>query len=71
MNNAESLGTPQLVLTVAMTLLVQSLTAMAMAVPSVLAPVAAADVGVAPTRVGIWAGTAFLSAMYTMLASRS
>jgi MFS family permease len=51
-----------------MTLLVQSLTAMAMAVPSVLAPVAAADVGVAPTRVGIWAGTAFLSAMFAGLA---
>ncbi len=51
-----------------MTLLVQALTAMAIAVPSVLAPVAAADLGVAPTRVGIWAGIAFLSAMFAGLA---
>ena len=51
-----------------MTLLVQSLTAMALAVPSVLAPVAAADFGVAPTRVGLWAGIAFLTAMFAGLA---
>jgi MFS family permease len=67
-NNAAGLSTPQLVLTVAMTLLVQSLTAMALAVPSVLAPVAAGDLGVAPTRVGVWAGTAFLTAMFAGLA---
>jgi MFS family permease len=57
-----------LVLTVAMTLLVQALTAMALAVPSVLAPVAAADFGVAPARVGLWAGMAFLTAMFGGLA---
>jgi MFS family permease len=51
-----------------MTLLVQALTAMALAVPSVLAPVAAADLGVAPTRVGLWAGMAFLTAMFAGLA---
>jgi MFS family permease len=58
----------QLALTVAMTLVVQALTAMALAVPSVLAPVAAADFGVEPTRVGLWAGTAFLAAMFGGLA---
>ena len=51
-----------------MTLVVQALTAMALAVPSVLAPVAAADVGVAPARVGVWAGMAFLTAMFAGLA---
>src|SRR5690349_23522021 len=51
-----------------MTLVVQSLTAMAIAVPSVLAPVAAADIGVSPTRVGLWAGMAFLTAMFAGLA---
>jgi MFS family permease len=54
-----------------MTLAVQALTAMAIAVPSVLAPVAAGDVGVAPTRVGVWAGIAFLSAMFAGLACGS
>jgi MFS family permease len=67
-NNAAGLSTARLVLTVAMTLLVQALTAMAIAVPSVLAPVAAADIGVAPTRVGLWAGIAFLTAMFAGLA---
>ena len=51
-----------------MALLVQALTAMALAVPSVLAPVASADIGVAPTRVRLWAGMAFLSAMFAGLA---
>jgi MFS family permease len=65
---ASAPGTTRLVLTVAMTLVVQALTAMALAVPSVLAPVAAADIGVAPTRVGLWAGMAFLTAMFAGLA---
>jgi MFS family permease len=42
---------------------------MALAVPSVLAPDASAELGVAPTRVGIWAGLAFLTAMFAGLAS--
>jgi MFS family permease len=67
-NAAAGLSTAQLTFTVAMTLVVQALTAMALAVPSVLAPVAAADLGVAPTRVGIWAGMAFLAAMFAGLA---
>ena len=51
-----------------MTLVVQAMTAMALAVPSVLAPVAAGDFGVEPTRVGLWAGAAFLTAMFAGLA---
>ena len=51
-----------------MTLAVQALTAMALAVPAVLAPDAAAELGVAPTRVGIWAGLAFFTAMFAGLA---
>jgi MFS family permease len=65
---ARSLSASQLALTVAMTLVVQALTAMALAVPSVLAPVAAADFGVDPSRVGLWAGMAFLTAMFGGLA---
>lgn len=51
-----------------MTLAVQSLTAMALAVPSVLAPVAAGDFDVAPTAVGRWVGFAYMVAMFTGLA---
>ena len=52
-----------------MTLMVQSLTAMALAVPSVLAPVAAVDFGVAPTAVGQWVGFSYMVAMFAGLAS--
>jgi MFS family permease len=52
-----------------MTLAVQSLTAMALAVPSVLAPVAAADFGAAPTAVGQWVGFSYMAAMFAGLAS--
>ncbi len=51
-----------------MTLAVQSLTAMALAVPSVLAPVAAADFGAAPTAVGQWVGFSYTVAMFAGLA---
>ena len=53
----------------AMTLAVQSLTAMALAVPPVLAPVAAADFGAAPTAVGQWVGFSYTVAMFAGLAS--
>jgi len=52
-----------LISTVAITLAVQALTAMALAVPPVLAPVAAADFGVAPAGVGNWVGFAYMMAM--------
>jgi len=65
---APALTSSQLALTVAMTVVVQSLTAMALAVPPVLAPVAAADLGVDPARVGLWSGMAFLAAMFAGLA---
>lgn len=47
-----------------MALAVQALTAMALAVPPVLAPVAAGDFGVAPTGVGNWVGFAYMVAMF-------
>jgi len=46
-----------------MTLAVQALTSMAMTVPAVLAPIAAADIGVEPARIGLWVGLAFFTAM--------
>jgi len=52
-----------------MTLAVQALTAMALAVPSVLAPIAAGDFGKAPTAVGQWVGFSYLVAMFAGLAS--
>lgn len=53
---------------VAATLAVQSLTAMALAVPSVLAPVAAGDFDAAPTAVGAWVGFSYMVAMFAGLA---
>ena len=47
-----------------MALAVQALTAMALAVPPVLAPVAAADFGIAPAGVGNWVGFAYMVAMF-------
>jgi MFS family permease len=51
-----------------MTLAVQSLTAMALAVPAVLAPVAAADFDASPTAVGRWVGFSYMMAMFAGLA---
>lgn len=65
---APQLSTRQLVATVAMTLGVQSLASMAMAVPAVLAPVAAADFGFAPTAVGVLVSATYVTAMLTGLA---
>lgn len=61
-------GTARLVAAVGVTLAVQSLTAMALAVPSVLAPVAAGDFDVAPTAVGRWVGFSYMVAMFAGLA---
>lgn len=69
MKEAEGLNTAQVVATVAMTLTVQALTSLALAVPAVLAPVAAADLGVAPAGIGNWVGFAYMVAMFAGLAS--
>ena len=58
----------QLAGTVAMTLVVQALTAMALSVPAVLAPVAAGDFNVEPTAVGPWVGFSYMVAMFAGLA---
>jgi len=52
-----------------MTLMVQALTSLALAVPTVLAPVAAAELGVAATGIGNWVGFAYMVAMFAGLAS--
>ena len=52
-----------------MTLAVQSLTALALAVPPILAPVAAADLGAAPAGIGNWVGFAYMVAMFAGLLS--
>jgi MFS family permease len=58
----------QLVTALAVTLTVQTLTAMGLAVPAVLAPVAAGDFDVAPTALGRWVGFAYMMAMFAGLA---
>jgi MFS family permease len=58
----------RLVAALAVSLSVQTLTAMGLAVPAVLAPVAAADFGVAPTALGRWVGFAYMTAMFAGLA---
>ena len=68
MSDGEERGAERLVAAVAVTLAVQSLTAMALAVPSVLAPVAAGDFGAAPTAVGRWVGFSYMAAMFAGLA---
>src|SRR5574342_48531 len=50
-----------------MTLAVQSLTALALAVPPILAPVAAPDLGLAPAGIGNWVGFAYMVAMFAGL----
>jgi MFS family permease len=56
-------------LAVAVTLAVQTLAAMAMIAPSVLAPVAAGDLGVAPQSIGIFVSITYLCAMFSGLLS--
>jgi MFS family permease len=51
----------------AVTLAVQSLASIAMIAPSVLAPVAARDLGVAPQSIGIFASLTYLGAMFSGL----
>jgi MFS family permease len=58
----------RLVAALAVSLAVQTLTAMGLAVPAVLAPVAAADFEVAPTALGRWVGFAYMMAMFAGLA---
>jgi MFS family permease len=58
----------RLLAALAVSLAVQTLTAMGLAVPAVLAPVAAADFGAAPTALGGWVGFAYMMAMFAGLA---
>ncbi|HTO49455.1 MAG TPA: MFS transporter [Burkholderiales bacterium] len=53
----------------AVTLGVQTLTSMAMIAPSVLAPVAARDLGIAPQSIGFFASLTYLGAMLSGLAT--
>ena len=53
----------------AVTLSVQTLTSMAMIAPSVLAPVAARDLGLAPQSIGFFASLTYLGAMISGLAA--
>jgi MFS family permease len=69
LNGSEGPGAAPIVRAVAMTLAVQALTSMALAVPAVLAPVAARDFGEAPTAVGRWVGFSYMAAMFAGLAS--
>ena len=57
------------VVALAVTLAVQTLTAMAMIAPSVLAPVAARDLGLAPQSIGFFASLTYLGAMVSGLAA--
>src|SRR5262249_7712434 len=58
----------RLVAALAVSLSVQTLTAMGLAVPAVLAPIAAIDFGAAPTELGRWVGFAYMVAMFAGLA---
>jgi MFS family permease len=57
------------VVAVAVTLAVQTLTSMAMIAPSVLAPVAAPDLGLAPQAVGLFVSISYFGAMVSSLTS--
>lgn len=57
------------VVAIAVTLAVQTLTSMAMIAPSVLAPVAARDLGLAPQSIGFFASLTYLGAMLSGLAT--
>jgi MFS family permease len=61
-------GRRRLVAALAVSLAVQTLTAMGLAIPSVLAPVAASDFDVAPTALGRWVGFSYMIAMFAGLA---
>jgi MFS family permease len=61
-------GRRRLVAALAVSLAVQTLTAMGLAIPSVLAPVAAGDFDVAPTALGRWVGFSYMIAMFAGLA---
>jgi MFS family permease len=63
LHRTEALSRSHLVYTVALTLGVQAFSSMGLQVAAVLAPVAAADLGVDPTRLGLWMGLAFMTAM--------
>jgi MFS family permease len=54
---------------IAVTLAVQTLTSMAMIAPSVLAPVAAPDLGLAPQSIGFFASLTYFAAMLSGLAT--
>jgi MFS family permease len=69
LNRSEGPGAGPIIRTVAMTLAVQALTSMALAVPAVLAPVAAGDFGEVPSAVGQWVGFSYMVAMFAGLAS--
>ncbi len=60
---------PSILAALALTLVVQSLTSMAMIAPSVLAPVAAADFGVAPQSIGLFVSGTYFAAMLSGLAA--
>ena len=68
MSGGEERGTARLVAALAVSLAVQTLTALGLAVPAVLAPVAAADFDVAPTALGRWVGFSYMMAMFAGLA---
>jgi len=57
------------VVAVAVTLAVQTLTSMAMIAPSVLAPVAAPDLGLAPQAIGLFVSISYFGAMVSSLMS--
>ncbi len=57
------------VVAVAVTLAVQTLTSMAMIAPSVLAPVAAPDLGLAPQTIGLFVSISYFGAMVSSLTS--
>jgi MFS family permease len=57
------------VVAVVVTLTAQTLTSMAMIAPSVLAPVAASDLGVAPQAIGLFVSITYLGAMGSSLAA--
>jgi len=68
LNGSEGSGSARIAGTVAVTLTVQALTAMALAVPAVLAPVAAGDFNNEPAAVGQWVGFSYMVAMFAGLA---
>jgi MFS family permease len=68
LSDGEARRRARLVSALAVSLAVQTLTAMGLAIPSVLAPVAAGDFDVAPTALGRWVGFSYMMAMFAGLA---